>query len=376
MSALPTLTELQEARVGWRYLHLSDHPNFVPVDPDRVRHVQKALADGKIPSSVIPTDVQLAAVGSYLPPQKEIAPLALGYVQGVPIGSLVIPEFTSLKRKAAIPSFGAEKFAVNDKPIGTGGSVDDVDTSISWLETAIEAYGGKTYVDDDERDEAAGNLPPGISVEGVKLDRLVTSYDTLKEKHQATFARNTANYATSPSNFFDTLAATTQWTHADSTPVTDWARARRKIQKYGLTDVDLGWLSGDAATALRMNPQILAAVKWTGEKPGNMVPIDFLVALFGMNLAVASMVASAYPGETPSELWGQDAGMVATGRGQVLGRRFAATATHAKYPYESVERDGDRGGRGSDRIRHSDAWGLKSLATNAGYLFINAAEAY
>lgn len=378
MKTLPSLTELMEARSGWRFLNLSEHPNFVPVDMDKVRHVQKALAEGKVPTNVLPAEVQLAAVGSYLPPQKEIAPIALGYVQGAPIGSLVLPEFTSNKRKAAIPTLGAEKFAVNDKPIGTGGSVDEVDTSIDWLEVEVKAYGGKTYVDDDERDEAAGNLPPGVSVEGIKIDRLVTAYDTLKEQHQATFVRTTSNYATSPSNFYDTLAGPTQWSHKDSTPITDWATKRRLIQKNGLSDPDLGWLSGDALLALRMNPQILETVKYTGtqDKPGNMVPIDVLVALFGMNLAVASMVSAAYPGATAAELWGQDAGMVCTGRGQVVGLRFGATATHSKYPFESIERDGERGGRGSDRIRHSDAWGLKSLKTNCGFLWVNASEAY
>lgn len=378
---LPTLAELQASRTGWRYRRLSDHPDFRPVDPDFVRFVQTRLANGAVPSNVLPSEARaiveerLAAATKYLPPQATVTPFGLGVVQTERIGSLILPEYQSSKRKAAIPVFGAEKFAVNDKELSTGAEPDEVDTSIDWLEVAVKAYGGKTYVDDDERDEAAGNLPPGVSVEGIKLERLTTSYDTLKEKHQATFVRSTSNYATTPGNFFDVCAGASQWSHPDSDPLTQWVKAIRWIEKYGLGVGDRGWLSADSFMALRKNKQIIEAVKFTGTRdlPGNMVPLETLVALLGVDLVVARALSADYPGATPAELWGQDAGLVASGQGRTVARRFGVTATHVKYPYESIERDGDRGGRGSDRLRHSDAWGIKGLNNNCGWLFQNAA---
>lgn len=378
---LPSLAELQAARTGWRYRRLSDHPDFRPVDPDFVKFVQQRLANGSVPSSVLSSDARavveerLAAATKYLPPQATVTPFGLGVVQTPLIGSLVLPEWQSNKRKAAIPVFNADKFAVNDKKLSTGAEPDEVDTSIDWLEVSVEAYGGKTYVDDDERDEAAGNLPPGVSVEGVKLDRLVTAYDTLKEKHQATFVRTVGNYATAPGNFYEVCAGASQWSHLDADPLAQWIKATRWIEKYGLGVADRGWLSADSFMALRTNKQIIETVKYTGTRdlPGNMVPVETLVALLGVDLVIARALAADYPGATPSELWGQDAGLVATGQGRTVARRFGVTATHVKYPYEAIERDGDRGGRGSDRLRHSDAWGVKGLNNNCGWLWQNAA---
>lgn len=378
---------------GWRYPNFSSHPGFVPVDPDKVRFVQERIAGGAAPSSIVPESAQVAAqialgkaskdtaqrfagLVNYQPGTKGTMPMGLGYVQAARIGSLVLPEWQSPKEKASYPVTGTEKLVTNDKKVGINGSVDEIDGAITWPTLELGGYGAKVYIDDREREEAAGNMPPGMTIDAWKLDMVQTSTETLKERHQATFVKATGNYASG--SHYTTLSGSTQWSHASGVPIDDIAGKRRTVTKASLGDVDLFWLTEDSFTAIRKNPQVIAAVQYTGtrELPGTMISAGTLVALFNMNIAIAGARGATAPGGTVSEFWGQDAGILCTGGGNPMNVRFGITVTKTGWPVVLIDREPNRGLKGSDKVQYADEWGIQSIKNSAGFLWINASTAY
>lgn len=381
MSEMLTLAEA-EKRGRWRYRSIQDHPNFMGIDPEKVDFMRKRIAE-KMPSGILDeeTRAQFASPGQYRPTTRAMFPAGLGYVQAPYIGSLVLPEWESTpvggrpKNQASYPVTGTERYEINDKPLAPGAEPDSVDIVVSFATITLEEYGGTVMVTDLERDEAAGNLA-NLDLDTYKLGVVQTQTETLKEKHQATAVKTTGNYASG--TYYTTLSGSTQWSHASGTMIDDVAGRKRTVAKGCFEEADLLWLSPDAFTAARKNAQVLAAVQYGGDKiaPGTMVPPATLVALFNMNIAIGGARNATTPGGTPSEIWGQDAGIVCTGNGQLLGVRFGVTGGSQAYPYQATERKALVAGRGGDKSIYTDAWKTKIVKSTAGFLWVNASAAY
>lgn len=369
-------------RGTWRYNSIADHPEYVPIDPEKVAFMRKRISE-RMPTGVVSDAVRetFAAPAQYRPATRSMFPGGLGYVQTAYIGSLVLPEWQAQpvggrpKEQASYPVTGTEKFTINDREIGPGEKPDRVDIAVSFTALTLKVYGGSVMVEDRERDEAAGNLA-GLDLDMYKLGVIETATNTLKEKHQATLVKTTGNY--SSGTYYTTLSGSTQWSHASGVAIDNIAGAKRTVAKGALEDPDLLWLSPDAFTALRKNAQVLTAVQYGGDKvsPGTMVPPSTLVALFGLNIAIGGARNATTPGGAVSEIWGQDAGLVCTAPGQMLGVRFGVTATSTAYPYQATERQGLIGGRGGDESVYTDAWKVAVVKNTAGYLWVNASTAY
>jgi hypothetical protein len=128
--------------------------------------------------------------------------------------------------------------------------------------------------------------------------------------------------------------------------------------------------------AARKNAQILLSFigQGTFRAPNQMVPVEALIAILGTSVIVGGARSSTFPGgDSPTGIWGYDAGLVCTGQGRVLAPRFGATAVGAGYPFAWTFPRPERGGKGTDAVEETDAFKVFGVSSSSGYLIANAA---
>lgn len=353
------------------------HAHFLPgirsmeIDLDMVKHVQEAMVAGKIPDNVFPEVQRFAALSNFQPAARTTLPMGLGYYQAPFIGEEILPSFVGgADERAAWPAYGFEKFDGSVRPAGIGGQPGESDLVITWSTVNLDVYPRTVNIDRRSRD-ASVTLPEGLDTTAAEQARV--QVQTTKEKAIASFMMTTGNYK--DSTHYTTLSGTSQWSHASGTPLTGVPNAMAHIRKAIRTWPDLFALSADAFIAIRRNPQVLTAVQYTGTlaRPGQMVPIETIIALFGMSVVVGESGGGVLPdGSDVDDIWGQDAFVVATGKGKVIAPRFGALITAGGYPVVRMWPREDRGAKGSDAITFTEAWNTFSVAKGAAYWFEDA----
>ncbi len=359
----------QEFKSAWRPSLRSRE-----IDLDLVANIQKAMKDGKIPDNVYPGAQRFAALVNFQPGARTTLPMGLGFFQAPFIGTEMLPEFVGgPDERAAWPAYGLEKFDGSTKAVAIGATPAESDLLVTWNVVNLSVYARTINIDRRSR-AASVTLPEGLDTTAAENVR--TQVETGKEQAIATFFNTTANYT--DSSFYTTLAGTTQWSHANGLPLTNIPNAMAHVRKAVRTWPDLLALSADAFIALRRNPQILSAVQYTGTlaRPGQMVPIETIIALFGMSVVVGEAGGGVLPdGSDVADVWGQDAYIVVTGSGKTVAPRFGALITAGGYPKVRMWPREDRGANGADAITFSDAWNPFSVHKSAAYHWINASAA-
>jgi len=341
------------------------------VDPGIIKKVQDALKEGKIPTSIIPEDIQhFAAISSFQPREHTTVPYMLSYVQGGYIGDTLLASLVAgPDERGAWPELDYSAFGVDPdmKGVAINGPVPMSDFVITWHNFEIKVVPRGTKVDRRLRD-AGVTLP--TSTDAIASNLVDTQLKTQKEYEQATFIRDTGNYLSS--DYYANVAGTDKWTDDASKPIDMIVNGDETLRAGpARTRADVLWFSPKAFLGLRKSAQIKEAVKYTGTwgQPGTLVPIEVIVALFGKNVVIGDSGGSTVLGGTPTDLWGSDAGLVCTGQGRILGVRFAFTGTSSGYPVYRVVPVELEGGKGSDAIVETDAWSIESVKKSAAYLW-------
>src|ERR1035437_443399 len=343
----------------------------IPVDPELIAHVQKAMRDGKIPDALMPGVQRFAALTSFQPAARTTLPMGLGFYQANFIGPEMLQEFVGgADERAAWPEYGLEKFDAAINPVAVSATPPETDLSVAWHAVTLKVYARTINIDRRSR-AASVTLPEGLDTTAAENVRV--QVETGKERAIAAFMNDNSNYK--DSSYYTTLSGTTQWSHASGLPLTNIPNAMAHVRKGCRVWPDLFALSADVFISLRRNPQIISAVQYTGTlaRPGQMVPIETLIALFGMSVVVGEAGAGLLPdGSDMGDIWGQDAYAVVTGRGKVVAPRFGALVTAGGYPKVRMWPHEDRGANGSDAITFSDAWNAFSVNKAAAYHWVNA----
>jgi phage I-like protein len=344
------------------------------LDLDLINKVHTAMKEGKIPDNVFPNVQRFAALSSFQPAARTTLPMGLGFYQAPFIGTEILQEFVGgPDERAAWPTYGLEKFDGSTKAVGIGATPAESDLLVTWNTVNLQVYARTINIDRRSR-AASVTLPEGLDTTAAENVR--TQVETGKEQAIAAFMNTTANYL--DSGFYTTLSGANQWSHASGVPLTNIPNAMAHVRKAVRTWPDLLVLSADAFIAIRRNPQVLSAVQYTGTlaRPGQMVPIETLIALFGMSVVVGEAGGGVLPdGSDVADVWGQDAYIVVTGSGKVVAPRFGALITAGGYPKVRMWPREDRGANGADAITFSDAWNPFSVAKGAAYHWINASAA-
>ncbi len=344
------------------YFRKSRMNKFTLVDPEYVDWVHRRMARRPDISQAF------AAIGNLQPSSKTVLPMGLGYMQAEFIGDECLPVWVGgADEKADYPTFGKEQFFAGEKTLlGVGVKPPRLDIAITWATVTVDVHGNETIIDDREG-AAAAYLP--VPLDRYKAEVQRSQLGTEKENEQATLLRTAANYA---SGYSETLSGNYQWDNANSLAIDAILAKREKVRKATRSRPDLFWLGPDALTILAKSPQVIKAVQYAGTKtsPAGSVPVETLVALFGMSIISGEAGVSATYGAAPSDIWGVDAGILCSGRGQMIAQRLGITVSTEAYPFFKTYRDESVGPKGALVQKASAAWKLPSFLNNtAGYLW-------
>lgn len=365
--------------------YFKQSPNAVQGDPELAKFMAQKLSKwGQLIDFVkspeareeIAEIARFASISELQPAAAYQLGTGVGYVQAAYIGDDVLPTWVGgANEQASYPVLGGEKFVSDDSKIALAAKPRRIDVKLDWRNVKVEVFSLEVATDRRELD-AAAMLP--VSLDSYKLDVLRTQLHNEREVAQATFVRNANLYT---SGYKDTLSGGTQWSHATGTPIDNVYVAKAKGRKSKMRCIyDTFWMGDDVFQALSFNTQITNLVKYMGTKMdiGTGVPASAIASLFNMRILIGGAGTSGFAGGAVSDVWANDAGLLATAPGQVLAARFGLTVGLAGYPSaDSYEEPGIGPKRGTVQ-KLSDAWSLElttpqgDTTSTAGYLWTAA----
>ena len=355
----------------------------IPLDPEMVEFVKKQVRAGRVPDALIPAEIQqFASISDFQPSARTTLPMALGFVQAEFVGDEVLPVFVGgADEKAAWPEFAFEKFAAIASAAGLLGAPTRSSLNVTWHTVTLEKF--PVQIDIDRRVRAASvTLPRGIDT--IALENLKSQVGVTKELAQNALLTTNGNYY--DNTFYPTIS--TPWSTAGTPaaygglPITDITAGMQHVRVAVRRWPDTLLLSPAAATAMRKNQQIIDTVRYTGTKgdPGTMLTNSQLAAVFAGLFNIAIIVGEAGSSSLPSgspvtDVWGTDAWLVCTGKGEIEAPRFGMTVASAGSPRVRSFPTEQLGADGSDSIVYTDSWSVVSVNKKAAYWMKSAAAA-
>lgn len=354
----------------------------IPVDQDVVDFLKKRTTRGDIPGAVINPEIQrFASITDFQPSARTTLPMALGYFQSEFVGDEALPVFVGgADEKAAWPELFFEKFAAVAAAAGFLGSPTETSLNVTWHTVTLDKYPVRGNIDRRAR-AASITLPRGIDT--IMLENLKSQVGVTKETAQASFLTTNGNYF--DSSYYPSVTA---WSSAGtpaayvSLPIEDIYKGMQHVRVGVRAWPDLLLLSPAAAAALRKNQQIIDTVRFTGSKadPGTGVSNQTIAALFAglfnLTIVVGEAGTASLPSGSPvSDVWGLDAWLLCTGKGQIEAPRMGMTVGAAGSPRVRAFPAEHLGADGADAIVYTDAWQIVSISKKAGYRMVGASAA-
>lgn len=221
--------------------------------------------------------------------------IARGYKNGMMAGSVLFPTVPVGQRGGKVIEFGQESFKLYSTGRAPGGNVARITSEYSAASYALEDHAIEEQVPIELMEDA--NAVPGIDLGRNAVLRGQDIIALRLEKAQADLACNAATYG---SDNKDTLAGSSQWSHADSDPIAAIEAAKEVIRsKIGRRPTTL-LLGGAVFAALKTNPSIIDRLKYTSRE---VATAELLAQLFGLQ-RVAVGDAVYHNGTSLVDVWG------------------------------------------------------------------------
>jgi hypothetical protein len=350
---------------------------FTEVDPGLGKFIHKRLKE-KLSSNEYAE--RFGPVTDFQPGSKTVLPMALGYTQGGYIVDTLFPAFIGgVDLKADYPSGGLEMYDQLNTLVGFQGNPKRLDIKITWNTVRIDLHANETVVDDLEA-KAASTLPFSFDTE-----LAVVQEAQIRNEKESAFQTilGTAGTGSYTSGFYTTLSGNAQWsyhTQADYTghPIDEVRQKQSKLRKAVGAQQFNFWCGPDVIAALITHPDVKSAIQYAGlgakSAPGGIASLDTLTGLLGCNIVVGG--AGALSSGARTDLWLQDAGLLAAPTDSILTQRFMMNLTTEAFPYFYTYREERPGVRGANVQKFSHAWKTIQLNKSAGYLWKNATAAF
>lgn len=292
-----------------------------------------------------------------------IESLMWGYRDPSLVGTELLPIAPVTKEAGRIPRFSREMFkSYHTFRAVRGGSNRLLPEGVSTIAYELEEHDIEIPIDYREEQDAAYDVREYSArvVASIMLRSL--------EQRIATLVTNAANYA-APNKI--TLAGTTQWTHASSTPVNDVMIGREAVRNAVGVYPNTMLLSANSFRALKTNAQIRDYVKYGGTQ---RVSTDVLAELFEVEKILIGTGVQSSDAGVMSDIW-SDYSVLAYVAPQESG--LDAIAAEPSFGY-SIRKTGqptsdtyvEKGGKVA-LVRGTDIVSPYMLGADAGYLFID-----
>lgn len=359
------------------------------LDGDFLKFLEGKLEKGAIPTNIIPEEIQRFAarrvrqtyttIASLQAPTRVTLPITVGYASGNKIGSGLLPEFAGVgpngvnDERVSYPKTGTERFVVlpdrpkgdNDKDIPEGNWGQD------WVTVDMKFYSYREWA--GRRMQAAGNAV-AIDVLGRCTANAQEILALQKENVQSTWLRDTGNFGSN----YTTLTSEQRFDQDASEPIAIVVPAMFACWRVCGRFPDTWGMGNDPFWALRKNKslnELAGKYQATKETPNGLLPIETLIALFGMNLLVSTQLSSSAPGgASPDALWGQDVVLACTGGGETEAPRLGLTVTSPGSPLVRIVSDDLRGTHGSDAAQVTLGYAIGAGISGAGFLLKSASN--
>lgn len=288
--------------------------------------------------------------------------LALGYSNPAFAGTALFPEVMVPKENVRVPEYGKEALKVYnaERALRAESNVLEPD-DITLTDVKLREYDLAFPIDYREIDTTRDIF----NLQQYATNSVMEALKLRQEKNIADLATNAANYGT---NNKITLAGTSQWSHASSTPILQMATARAAIRTASGRYPNTLLIGAAAYEALREHATILDKIKYT--QRGVATP-EILASLFNVDEVVIGQSIYVSTTGTFTDVWGDYAVLAYVAKSPAEQRNpyapsFGYTLTHESFP--SVDTYTDTGGKVT-YVRGTLLTETKILSAGCGYLF-------
>lgn len=309
--------------------------------------------------------------------QSHLTAISLAYRNASYIADAVLPRVPVLSDSFKYTTYTkADGFNMPDTRVGRKSKPNEIDFSASEATASTVDYALDEVIPHRDIELArAAQATNGV----MPVDPMMRSTELLtelvalgREKRVADTVFGTGTYGSSNKA---TLSGTSQWSHADSDPVSAILAARDGLLMGANTLV----LGQSVWTTLRQHPKVVAAVYPLGGNgaSGGVASLQALADLLELDrvLVGRAFYNSAKPGQTASfsRLWGKSAALlylapvVSATTGTMM--TFGFTAQFGDRIAGTVEDDPNIGMRGGTRVRVGESLKETVCAADVGYLF-------
>ncbi len=291
-----------------------------------------------------------------------LSTVARGFQNSELIGMNLFPAVPVAQRAGKIIQFGKEHFQTFDTSRAPGAAIKRLKIAYSSASYAIEDHSLGATVPVELMEEA--QAVPGINLATASVNTVMQAMRLRLEIAQATLATTAGNYGSSNKS---TLSGATQWSHADSNPMTAVETAKEAIRAATGKRPNVVLMGAAVWAKLCTHPAIIDRMKYTGR---DVPTTDLVAALFGVNQVLVGDAITASDAGVFSDVWGKFVVVAYTEKSGLadMGRpTFGYTYQLGGYPFVEPPRwDADTRTWVYDV---SDAVKPVIAGADAGYLF-------
>lgn len=310
------------------------------------------------------------AISPY-PVDPELTGLAIAYKNEEYIADAIAPYAPVGKRLFEWDEYPVEQFfQTPDTKVGRLSKPNEVTFSATRKPGSVEDYGLDSPIPQEDID----NADPGIDPKATATEGIMEYVKLEREMRVVSVVQNANTYLSTQR---ETLSGTSQFSHADSKPIT---KIKTAMDTTLLVPNAMA-MGHEVWTTLSMHPEILKAVSVSGTDKG-VATREAVAALFEIpaeNLFVGkSRKNAAKPGQAASlvRLWGKHLSLFyknpsATLRGMTTAPTFMLTPRFGT-PISGSIKDPDIGLKGGERVRAGESVRELVISVHGAYYFQNA----
>jgi hypothetical protein len=231
--------------------------------------------------------------------------ISVGFPNNEFVGERLFPRVNVQKQSNKYYIFGREAWSTHLDVRAPGTEANEIPGyAVSTDSYFAVEHALQIAVTDEERENADSPFSPDEDGAFLVTQKVLLG----REVAIKTLVTTTANYATTPTQMFDTLSGTAQWSdYVNSNPIADFRKGQRAINSQLFVDPNTAVVPYQVMSILEDHPDFIERIKYS--ERGILSP-DLIGAVVGVPNIIMPSVGqnTAAMGQTPTlgYLWGRD----------------------------------------------------------------------